>query len=138
MTDNKTPAEGVTITILRSGMTVPHDSYSNRVTYRNEVVHLTPAQVEDTKDRNGKSWLDLSDEDQIARWGVVSFRIGNHANGEIGDDDFNGLRYRHWQEEYRYAQKISDPNERKKAMDALGQKYPESREESRTIASWGA
>lgn len=138
MTDKKIPAEGVTITIKRSGFTVPHDSYSNRVAYANEVITLTPAQVEDTRDRNGDSWLDLTDEQQIERWGVVSFRRGSHANGEIGADDINGLRYRRWQDEYKYAQQISDPRERKLAMNALGQKYPENNAQSRTIASWGA
>lgn len=73
MTDNT-----VTITILRSGFTVPdfeqtRPNYSSgRVAYRGEVLTFSPEAVEATRDALGSTWLDLDEEQQIARWGTVT------------------------------------------------------------------
>lgn len=41
---------------------------------------------QDTKDRNGFSWLDMSDDDQIARWGDIQFRMGPWRGKSYADD----------------------------------------------------
>ncbi|MCK6080094.1 hypothetical protein KZX37_05595 [Microbacterium sp. EYE_5] len=62
---------GDTIHFVDSGLT-----FDGRVRLRGEEFLLTEAQIESTKDRNGVSWLDLSDDEQQARWGKINFQRG--------------------------------------------------------------
>jgi len=52
----------------------------SKVWYRGQELEITPgsAAYRDTCDRNGRSWLELRDDDfaQIQRWGEVMFRSG--------------------------------------------------------------
>lgn len=60
-----------TIYAIDSGLTV-----AGYVLRRGESITLNAAQIEDTKDRNGVSWLDQTDEDQIANYGSVRYGHG--------------------------------------------------------------
>ena len=114
----KTP-ETVTITVLTSGLTLPGPanpaSYfhtEGRTALRGEVVDVERSE---TVNRLGESWLDLGDEAQIARWGVVRFRIGDHVEAEgikyLGDDD-ERITFRRREREILEARKITDADER--------------------------
>ncbi|MGO4487053.1 hypothetical protein [Microbacterium sp. 2RAF4] len=118
----------VTIHALKTGLTVPRDTYGGIVLYQGQTVTLTAKQIEQTYDREGNSWLDLSEEDQRARWGEVRFGHGPAPEGMgIGDDDAYGARYHRHQAEVEYAKKISDPDERIGALRQIAKKYPEQR-----------
>lgn len=120
MTNN----QPVTITVLRSGLMVPHNNFANRVAYRGEVLHLTAEQVESAKDRNGFSWLDMTDEDQEARWGEIKFKIGDHSAeiGFLGDDD-STVRFRRRENAVIAARRITDPVERAAALKEITDTY---------------
>ncbi len=62
---------GDTIHFTDSGLV-----FDGRVRLRGEQFTLTEVQIESTKDRNGRSWLDLSDDEQLARWGRINFQRG--------------------------------------------------------------
>lgn len=105
----------VVITVWKSGFAVPDKvDWSNRICYRGEVVTLTPEHVESTKDKNGNSWLDLTEDAQLERWGEIRFRHGDHSAevGFIGDDD-STVRFRRREIAVQRAQKIADAAERK-------------------------
>lgn len=59
--------EGVLIHILEDGF---------NASYRGQEILFGPQSYEETKDRFGVSWLNLTDEEQFARWGNVKFRKG--------------------------------------------------------------
>lgn len=119
---------GVTFTVTSTGLTVPFNKYENRVAYRGDVIHLTAQQVEDTKNRDGVSWLDLTEQQQTIRWGMVKFKIGDHSEGiTYADDDPHGFRSRAYQRATEYAKKVSDPAERAAALAQVAKDYPEQR-----------
>ena len=135
-------SETVTITVLATGLALPGPSNPNayfgtsgRTALRGEVVEVERSE---TLDRAGNSWLDMTDEQQEARWGVVRFRIGDHSEGiELGDDDENGARYYQWMRATELAQKISDPAERSAALREIKAKYPEqNRTTQRTLTEY--
>ena len=139
MTTNKTTDDGgVTFTVLATGMMVPFNDYENRAGIRGEVINLTAEQVEGTKNRYGQSWLYQSDEDQLARWSIVKFRLGDHSEGiTYADDDPHGVRLRLWQAATKYAQAISDPAERRAALQKVAEDFPEQRAQSQwTLRTW--
>ncbi|MFP1601893.1 hypothetical protein ACLD0U_04285 [Microbacterium sp. 2216-1] len=118
--------EAVVITVLETGFTVPHDRYSNRVAFRGEVITLTPEQVDDTRDRDGQTWLDLDDDAQRTRWGGVKFALGDRSEGiVVGEDDTHGRRYRQWQRARKLAEATSDPAERAAALKQVKKDFPE-------------
>lgn len=117
-----------TIHALQSGLTVPHDTYGGVVLSQGQTVTLSAKQVEQTYDRDGNSWLDLSEEDQRVKWGEIRFGHGPAPEGMgIGDDDPHGARYYRHRAEVEYAKKISDPAERATALRDIAKKYPEQR-----------
>lgn len=63
--------EVLTIHILEDGFT-----RLGRVWYRGEEIVFGPQAYENTKDRNGVSWLNMDDDAQIDKWGHVKFRKG--------------------------------------------------------------
>lgn len=63
--------DGILIHVLEDGLTGP-----SRVFYRGEEILFGPKAYEDTKDRNGLSWLDMTEEEQYERWGTLKFRRG--------------------------------------------------------------
>jgi hypothetical protein len=69
----ETDGESIHIHVVTDGFTV-----SGRVWYQGQEIKysLNGAAYESTKDRFGRSWLDLDDEAQLDRWGKVYFRKG--------------------------------------------------------------
>lgn len=63
--------DGILIHVLADGLTA-----LGRVFYRGQEIVFGPKAYEDTKGRDGRSWLNMSDEEQYDRWGVVRFRKG--------------------------------------------------------------
>lgn len=113
------PDTTTTITVLRSGLTVPHDSYSGRVAYAGETIELTPEQIEHTRDRNGVSWLDLSPEQQEA----LGFKLGaGDPDAVIGSDDI-GLQSARREKAMEEAKRIPNDAERAAAIQAVYKKY---------------
>lgn len=114
----------VTITVLRSGLTVPHNNFATRVALRGEVITLTPEQVQGTEDRYGASWLQMTDAEQEARWGEVKFVHGDHAEGIafLGDDD-STIRFRRRENAVLAARKIANDAERREAFRKINETY---------------
>lgn len=67
--------DNIVIHILEDGLTA-----LGQVWYRGQELEFEPGSpaFEDTRDRNGRSWLDLRGDDfgQVERWGKVMFRPG--------------------------------------------------------------
>lgn len=120
-----------TIHAKKSGFSVPFDNYSGRVLYANETVTLTPEQVAGTYDRNGVSWLDLTEEQQIEKWTEVRFGNGPAPEGaEIGADDPHGFRYKAYERARKLAEQFSDPFDRKVALRKVAEDFPEQGKDS--------
>lgn len=120
-----TPTENIVITVMASGTTVPDvTTYSNRVAYRGEVVEITPSMYEGTVDREGNSWLDQDEAAQVRRYGKVRFRVGDHSHeiDFIGDDD-STVVYKRRENAEIAARKLSDVDERVKALKAVNERY---------------
>lgn len=112
-----------TFHVLVSGTTVIHDTFSNRVAYRGETFTVTEAQYEESKDRHGASWLDMTPAQQEARWGVQRFGAGPLPEGvEFGSDDIALLDHRRTQA-IEYANAISDPAARAEAHRELKRRF---------------
>lgn len=128
----------VTITVWKSGFQVPFDDFSSRVALRGELITLTPEQVEDTRDRNGNSWLDLTEEQQLARWGHVNFLKGDRSSDVkfIGDDD-ERIRFRRRERAIIEAHALSDPEERADALHKIRELYGTPRSSQRTLNEYG-
>jgi len=133
--------ENMTITVWRSGLSVPDivgPVYSaNRIAYRGEVVTLTPEQIEETRDRSGATWLDLSEAEQIARWGHVKFKLGDHSAGVkfLGEDD-STIQFRRRENAVLAAQKIADAGERKAAFAKINELYGPGDSGQRTLRQY--
>lgn len=94
-----------------------------RVLFRGETFEVSPAEYEATIDRLGRSWLDLTPEEQVARWGMQKFGTGP-APSDMGlaDDDENQM-YQAGQRAQIEARAISDAEERKAALQRVNAKY---------------
>lgn len=111
----------ITIHARSTGLTVPSDGIASgtevgtpagRVLYQGETVTLSPEQVDATRDRLGNSWLDLTPEEQVQRWGMQKFGIGPAPDGLVFGGDDSGYRFRQYERELKYSELISDPSER--------------------------
>lgn len=134
------PDNTVVIHVLRSGLTIPGETvYSGFVAYQNQTITLSPEQVERTRDRHGRSWLDMSDDEQRERWGEIRFARGPAPeDAVIGADDTEGLVYRRYQRDLEYAKRISDPAERAAALAKLKADHPERQRQSQwSLGSYG-
>lgn len=116
----------VTITILESGFSLPGPANPNsfvategRTALRGEVVEVERSE---TLDRAGNSWLDMDDDAQLSRWGVVRFRKGNHVEAEgikyLGDDD-ERITFRRREREILEARKLTDADERRAELKRI-------------------
>jgi len=91
---------------------------------------VTPELYEATKDRNGVSWLDMTDEEKMERFGEIKFAEGPAPvdlaaevdSVGVGADD-EGVMYRRGIAAREYARAISDPAERAKALKEVQAKY---------------
>jgi hypothetical protein len=62
---------GILIHFLVDGV-----SAQGRIWYRGQEAVFGPKAYDQTRNRQGQSWLELSEDDQVQRWGVVKFRKG--------------------------------------------------------------
>lgn len=113
-------APGDIVHFLDSGLV-----FDGRVRLRGEQFELTEAQIESTKDRNGVSWLDYTDEEQQARWGTIHF-----ARGPIPD----GVELRPWDHDpaarearrqylINEAKRIGHPTEQRIELDRIAAEF---------------
>lgn len=106
-----------------SGLTLPTTSDSGQVLLRGQWLEIDDATYERTKGRDGLSWLDMSDDDQLERWGEIRFAKGKPPTGiGIGSDDelarFDQRRAR--EDNLKF---ISDPDARRAERDAIVREY---------------
>lgn len=137
-------SEPITITVLKSGLSIPDTSqtspnYStNRTAYRGEVLTFTSEQVEETRDLNGNSFLELDEEAQTARWGAPRFAHGDVRDAEgiriIGEDDISVMA-RLREQATKRADQISDPAERRAAHEAIRERFGAPQTSQRTLQS---
>lgn len=74
-------SEGILIHVLEDGLTT-----NGQVFYVGQEILFGPRAFEETKNRYGQSWLDMSEEDQLDRWGSVKFRKGPWPGKKTYDD----------------------------------------------------
>ncbi|MFJ2541558.1 hypothetical protein [Microbacterium sp. NPDC087589] len=134
-----TQTQEVTLTVLRSGFTIPFDNFSSRAAYRGELVTLNAEQVAGTEDRYGVSWLSMTEEEQLARWGHVNFALGDQREAEcikfVGEDDLAQIALAR-ERAVKHADQISDPNERRAAHTAIRERFGAPQSTQRTLQSW--
>lgn len=133
MTTKKTAP--VTVTVLRSGLSVPFRSFANRIALRGEVITLTPEQYEDTLDRHGNSWTTMTDAAQEARWGEVKFALGDHSEGiaHLGDD-VERIRFLRRERDVLEARRIPGDADRREAFKKINETYGASSSTQRTMS----
>jgi len=103
---------------VESGITI-----AGFVLKRGESITLTAAQVADTVDRDGNSFLDLSDDDQLARWGSVKFGQGPAPEGMAAWQDDSLARSDAREAARADALRIVDRGERIAALKAIDDKF---------------
>ena len=112
----------------QSGLTVPQfspagDPVGGRVLKQFETFEVTDELIEQTRDRLGNSWIELDAEAQTKRWGGVKFQEGEPpADAVIGADD-DAVQFKAAFRKLEYARKISDPAERKAAVQKVWREY---------------
>lgn len=119
----KTHTFPFTAHVRGSGLTLPPVSRDaaapGTVMRQGEEFEVTQELYDATLDRYGDSFLDLSEAEQVARWGMVKWAKGPKPEGtEVGGDD-EGYRYRKAQALKAYAEQISDPMERALALKQM-------------------
>ncbi|MDN3443398.1 hypothetical protein [Microbacterium sp. APC 3901] len=125
MTDSRFPfiahcrASGLTL----PAVTLAGDAAPGRVLRQGEEFEVTEELYEATLDRTGASWLNLTDAEQVARYGCVKWAKGPRPEGmAVGGDD-EGYRYRQGQAAKAYAERISDPMDRALALKKVQVEY---------------
>lgn len=73
---------GILVHFLEDGL-----SSNGRNFYRGQEVTFGPEAYADTLDRNGNSWLNMSEEEQYARWDEVKFRRGPWPGRRTYEED---------------------------------------------------
>jgi len=130
------PDESQIYHVRASGLTLPGipsapgGTATGRVLKRGEEFTVTPELYEATKDRNGASWLDMTPEAQVKRWGMVRFHEGPAPvdlaaevdSVGVGADD-ESVMYRRGIAAREYARAISDPAKRAEALKEVQAKY---------------
>lgn len=112
----------------RTGLTLPTfsptgDPIGGRVLQQYESFEVTPELIENTRDRLGVSWLEYDQAEQVRQWGGVRFAEGEPpADAVIGADD-DSVQFKAAFRKLEYARKISDPTERKAAVQTVWREY---------------
>ncbi len=120
--------KSITIHARSTGLTVPQvteagDAAPGIVLYQGQTITLTPAQVDATRDRLGRTWLEYDDATQCQKWGMVKFGIGPAPEGMgIGEDD-DHLWFKRAITALDAAKKITNPVERKAALQAVNAEF---------------
>ena len=115
-----------------SGLTLPGvpaavgGTATGRVLRRGEEFEVTPELYAETVDRNGNSWLDLTPEEQVQRFGGIKFLPGSCPEGvAVGDDD-EGYRYRQGLAAQEEALRLSDAADRALALKQAKAEYADA------------
>lgn len=112
----------------RTGLTVPTfsvvgDPVGGRVLKQFETFEVDDNLIENTRDRQGISWLEYDAAEQTRRWGGVRFLPGEPPEGAVIGSDDEGWLYRQGQAAKAYAEQISDPAERARALAKVQSEY---------------
>ena len=111
--------------VLVSGLTV-NLGVDGFVGLRGHEFTVNQEQYAETFDKLGRSWLDMTADEQEKRWGVQQFAEGPAPDDMgIGADDIHGARHRQWLRATEAAQKISNPAERAAAFRKIKADFPE-------------
>lgn len=111
-----------------SGLTIPAvtragDAATGRVLRQGEEFEVTQDLYDATLDRVGESWLNLTPEEQVQRYGMVRWAEGKTPEEiTLGGDD-EGYLYKQGLAAREEALKISHPAERAEALAAVEKKY---------------
>ncbi|MBB3158658.1 hypothetical protein FHS07_002354 [Microbacterium proteolyticum] len=103
---------------------------------RGQQVEISQARYDATKDVNGDSWLDYSEDEQQARWNEVRFRWGETPDNVRPWDKDPSLANLLRETELAEARKLENTAERADAVAAIFQKYGRG-QTSQTIAYIG-
>nr|WP_154922004.1 hypothetical protein [Microbacterium testaceum] len=90
---------------------------------RGQQVEISQARYEATKDREGNSWMDYSEEEQEARYGEVRFRWGETPDDVRPWDHDPSLANLLRETELEQARKLENTAERADAVAAIFKKY---------------
>ncbi len=107
-----------------TGLTLPAfspagDAIAGKVLSRGETFTVSPETYELTKDRLGNSFLDLTEAEQVARWGMQRFGVGPAPDDMVIGEDDDYQNFKAAFAKLEYARKTSDPAERKAAIQAV-------------------
>jgi hypothetical protein len=97
--------------------------YSGRVLYSGEEFVVTEGLIIATTDRTGKTWLSMSEDEQLARWQEVRFRRGPRPEGTVVGADDSSLKYRQALAARERALATSDPGDRTLALRQVRADY---------------
>lgn len=93
------------------------------VLYAGQTFTVTPQEYDLSLDRLGRSWLDLTPEEQVQRWGMQKFAEGPAPEDMgIGEDD-DLVMFERGMSALKYAREISDPRDRALAVKAAWDEY---------------
>lgn len=111
-----------------TGLTLPAfsaagDPLAGRVLSRGETFTVSAETYELTKDRLGNSWLDLTEQEQTQRWGMIRFLPGPAPEDIIYADDDEYFNYLAGTRARDQALAVSHPVERAEALAAVERKY---------------
>ena len=111
-----------------TGLTLPAfspagDPRPGRVLSRGETFTVSAEAYELTKDRLGNSFLDLTPDQQVARWGMQKFGTGPAPEDMKFAEDDEGYQYRAGTRAREQALLISHPVERAEALAAVEKRY---------------
>lgn len=109
---------GDTIHVLESGWT-----FAGRVRLRGESITLTKSDLDLATDRNGNSLLDLTDEEQVGRWGLLYFQPGPAPEGMTPWDHDPAAREARRQLLINEAARISHPHDRRVELDRIAAEF---------------
>lgn len=99
------------------------DAATGRVLYKGETFTVSAEEYELSKDRIGRSWLDLTPDEQVARWGMQKFGTGTAPEDMTFAGDDEGYQYKAGTRAREQALLISHPVERAEALAAIEKRY---------------
>ena len=138
-TEQDSTAEPPTmIHFLASGLTIQIRMGWGKVMRYGDQLPITPEVVEANKDRNGRSWLELVDDEpaQVRRFGKVAFRRGPWPS-DLPRYEPGSFEHAEAREIARAkAHELLDPKERAKALRAVEVQFGRGPTTNRTIANY--
>ena len=99
------------------------DAPRGRVLYSGETFEVTPEEYELSKDRTGRSWLDLTPQEQVQKWGAQRFGTGPAPPEMVIGADDDLVMFERGMAALKHARATSDPQERAQAVKAAWNTY---------------